>query len=93
MNPLLVYLIVISAVSVAATVFDKWAAQRRAMRVPEAVLLLLAALGGSVCMFITMLLIRHKTQHPKFMVGIPVIFVLQIAAILFAVWRFTEAQI
>ena len=60
---------------------------------PFAPLLLLAALGGSVSMYITMLGIRHKTRHPKFMVGIPVIFVLQIALLLFAVWRFTEARL
>ena len=93
MNPLLIYFLVISAVSVVVTILDKIAAQRRALRVPEIVLLLLAAAGGSVAMFITMLIIRHKTLHPKFMIGIPVIFVLQIAALLFAVWRFTESRI
>ncbi len=93
MNPLLLYFIIISAISVVVTILDKVAAWRRALRVPEAVLLLLAALGGSVSMFITMLIIRHKTQHPKFMIGIPVIFVLQIAALLFAVWRFMESQL
>ena len=93
MNPLLLYFIIISAISVVVTILDKVAARRRALRVPEAVLLLLAALGGSVSMFITMLIIRHKTQHPKFMIGIPVIFVLQIAALLFAVWRFMESQL
>ena len=92
MNPLLLYLIVISGISILATIYDKWAAPRHAMRVPEAVLLLLAALGGSVAMFFTMLIIRHKTQHPKFMIGIPVIFVLQIAVLLFAVWRFVESK-
>lgn len=92
MNPLLLYLLVISGISIIVTVYDKWAAPRHAMRIPEAVLLLLAALGGSVAMFFTMLIIRHKTQHPQFMVGIPVIFVLQIAALLFAVWRFMESK-
>ena len=93
MNPLLIYFLAISALSVVVTILDKIAARRRAMRVPEAVLLLLAALGGSVSMYITMLIIRHKTRHRKFMVGIPVIFVLQIALLLFAVWRFTESQL
>ena len=93
MNPLLIYFLAISALSVVVTILDKIAARRRAMRVPEAVLLMLAALGGSVSMYITMLIIRHKTRHRKFMVGIPVIFVLQIALLLFAVWRFTESQL
>ena len=51
------------------------------LRVPEAGLLLLSALGGSVAMLLTMLLIRHKTKKAKFMVGIPFIIVLQIAAV------------
>jgi len=51
------------------------------IRVPESALLVISLLGGSVAMFFTMLLIRHKTKKPKFMVGIPVIIVLQIAAI------------
>ena len=43
------------------------------------VLLLFSALGGSVAMFITMLIIRHKTKHVKFMLGIPIIMIVQIA--------------
>ena len=90
MNPVLLYLIIISSISVAITILDKIAARRRAMRVPEAVLFLLAALGGSLSMYITMFIIRHKTQHPKFRYGIPVIMVLQIAALMFAVWQWKE---
>ena len=52
------------------------------LRVPEGRLLLLSALGGSVAMLLTMLLIRHKTKKTKFMVGIPAIIVLQIAVVL-----------
>jgi uncharacterized membrane protein YsdA (DUF1294 family) len=44
-------------------------------------------LGGSVAMFITMQIIRHKTKHVKFMLGIPVIMVLQAALALFLVWK------
>lgn len=51
------------------------------LRVPEATLLLLSALGGSIAMLLTMLLVRHKTKKAKFMVGIPLILILQIAAV------------
>ena len=93
MKHLLIYWIIISALSVALTVWDKEAAKRRAMRVPESVLLLFAALGGGLAMYVTMFVIRHKTRHPKFTIGIPVIFVLQFCALLFAVWRFTESRL
>jgi len=50
--------------------------------VRESTLLLVAALGGSAAMLMTMLLIRHKTKHAKFMVGLPVIIAIQIAVII-----------
>ena len=65
--------------------------QRRAMkkkwRIPEATLLFWAAIGGSVAMYLTMLLIRHKTKHVKFMLGIPVIIALH-AAIVYLLFHY-----
>ena len=37
-------------------------------------------------MYATMKKIRHKTEHPKFMIGIPVIMVVQVALAAFIVW-------
>ena len=51
------------------------------LRIPEASLLLISALGGSVAMLLTMLAVRHKTKRAKFMVGIPAIIILQFAAV------------
>ncbi len=80
---LIVYLSLISVISVAACIYDKLAAKvARKHRTREAVLLLLSALGGSVPMLLTMLVIRHKTKHLKFMLGIPLIILLQAALIL-----------
>ena len=75
------YLAVISLISIVVCIYDKIASKKaKRHRTREATLLGLSALGGSVAMFITMLLIRHKTRHAKFMVGIPVIIILQAAA-------------
>ncbi len=80
------YLAVISVISIIVCIYDKWAAKHATKhRTREFTLLLLSALGGSVAMFITMQLIRHKTKHAKFMVGIPVIFVLQVALAIFII--------
>ena len=76
----LVYLAVISFVAVVMTVWDKHCARRGKWRVPERSLITVSLLGGSVMMLLTMKLVRHKTKHPKFMVGIPVIIVLQFVA-------------
>jgi len=76
----LVIFALISVFSVIFTVYDKYAAKRKPdRRIPEKTLLLLSAVGGSVAMYITMKLIRHKTKHAKFMIGIPIIMVLQAA--------------
>lgn len=77
----IIYLIIINLAAIIATIADKSSAKRRAWRIPESTLLLLSLLGGSISMLITMLIIRHKTKHIKFMLGIPAIIVLQIAAI------------
>ncbi len=83
-----IYLAVISFISFTVTCYDKIAAKKLPEhRTPEATLFMLSALGGSVAMLLTMLLIRHKTRHKSFMIGIPAIIVLQ-AALFAAVWYF-----
>ena len=78
----LIYLAAISVVAIIVTVYDKIAAKKLPKyRTRERTLLLLSALGGSVAMFLTMLTIRHKTKHVKFMLGIPVIMLLQVAGV------------
>ena len=74
------YIVAISLISVIVCCYDKIAAKRLTKhRTRERTLLLLSALGGSVAMLVTMFIIRHKTKHKKFMVGIPLIIVAQIA--------------
>lgn len=75
------YIALISIISIIVCIYDKIAAKHNPKhRTREATLLLLSALGGSVAMLITMLLIRHKTKHMKFMIGIPLIIIIQVAA-------------
>ena len=87
----LVLLLWIGLWSIAAavlTVSDKSRARRHAWRIPEAALFTAAALGGSAAMLLVMLLIRHKTKHPKFMLGLPLILCLQIPPVLWILRRF-----
>ena len=86
MNYFLIYLAAVSLFAVIITVFDKIRAMRGGWRVRESTLLIVSALGGSIAMLLTMLLIRHKTRKPKFMLGIPLIIILQMAAAVL-VWR------
>lgn len=77
----LLYIAAVSVISVITTIADKLLAAARARRVSEATLFMLSALGGSAAMFVTMIIIRHKTRKPSFMIGIPVMVVFQAVAI------------
>ena len=85
--------IFVSLWAIGLTIYDKRAARKGAWRIKERTLLLVAAIGGSVAMILTMRIIRHKTQHAKFMVGIPVIIILQIAVFVFVWWRLNGGSI
>lgn len=80
MDHLLTYLTIINAVGFAFMLVDKRRARQKRWRIPESTLMGIAAIGGSVGSLLGMYLFRHKTKHPKFTVGIPVILLLQIAA-------------
>lgn len=77
------YILVMSIVAFCVCGADKFAAQRQKSRVPEKVLFLLSALGGSVGMYLGMFTSRHKTKHWYFVVGIPAIILVQAALILY----------
>jgi uncharacterized membrane protein YsdA (DUF1294 family) len=72
MNYILIWAIIISTISVIVTVYDKIAAKATAQRIPEKALMIIGLLGGATAMLITMLIIRHKTRHIKFMLGLPI---------------------
>jgi uncharacterized membrane protein YsdA (DUF1294 family) len=46
--------------------------------------MLTGAAGGAAAMLTVMLLIRHKTRHVKFMVGLPLIIAAQLCALALA---------
>ena len=58
---------------------DKRKARKDRWRVPEATLLLLAVIGGSVGALLGMIVFRHKTRHNKFRIGLPLILLAQLA--------------
>jgi uncharacterized membrane protein YsdA (DUF1294 family) len=77
------YIAVVSLCSIVVCIYDKKISKRNnvRLRIPEKSLFIWSAVGGSVAMYVTMRLIRHKTKHVSFMVGIPVIMILQTALI------------
>ena len=80
---LTVFLLIMNAVGLLVMLIDKGKARRNAWRIPEATLMGIAALGGSVGVLAGMYLFRHKTRHPKFYLGVPAILVAQVALAVF----------
>lgn len=61
---------------------DKHKAKKRAFRIPEATLFIVAVIGGSIGSLIGMYAFRHKTRHWYFVYGMPFILLLQIALVI-----------
>ena len=70
------YLLLMSLLAFALYAIDKSRARRGAWRIPERTLILLAYLGGAPGAWIAMTALRHKTKHMKFLVLVPLAFVL-----------------
>lgn len=84
MNPFLTgYLVFVSCLAFVLMGADKSKARRGERRIPEKVLFLTAFLGGSPGAIAGMYFFRHKTRHWHFVVGMPLILLLQLAA---AIW-------
>ena len=83
MEILLIYLLLINAASLLLMRIDKRRAIKKAWRIPETTLLGIAAIGGSLGAMAGMRLFRHKTQHLKFSVGLPVMLVAHILLLIF----------
>ena len=82
-----VYLIIINIVGFAAMGMDKSKAKKGQWRIPEKTLFLLSIIGGSIGTWAGMYVFHHKTKHWYFVVGMPLILVLQLLLIWFAASR------
>jgi uncharacterized membrane protein YsdA (DUF1294 family) len=83
---LYIYLFLVNAVAFFLMLADKVKAKKKKWRIPEATLIGSAIVGGSIGALIGMYSFRHKTKHPKFTIGVPVILVLQIALAVFLIY-------
>lgn len=86
MNFILIYLLIINAAGFLSMLLDKLYAKKKLWRIPEATLLTVALIGGSLGSLLGMYAVRHKTRHWKFTFGLPAILILQIAL---AIWLLT----
>ena len=74
----LVYLLIVNATGFFLMLVDKHKAKKNLWRIPERVLMGTAILGGSLGVFMGMRIFRHKTKHPKFAIGVPILMAIHI---------------
>ena len=77
----IIYFIAINVVTFFLYGLDKFKAKHSKWRIPEATLLRLAVLGGSIGAWLGMKVWHHKTMHKKFQYGIPAILIIQLLLI------------
>ena len=80
MKFLIYYLIIINIAGFFFMLSDKHKAKKGKWRIPESTLIGIACFGGSIGVLAGMYTFRHKTLHPKFSVGVPVILALRVTA-------------
>ncbi len=80
-HPALAWLVAISVITFLVFAYDKGMAKMGRGRVPEAVLLGLAAIGGSPGALVAMPVLRHKTAKQSFRLACWAIVVLQLVAL------------
>lgn len=79
---LLSYFAAVNLIGFALMGIDKYKAKKRAFRIPEATLFIIATIGGSIGSILGMYTFRHKTRHRSFVYGMPFILLVQIALII-----------
>lgn len=82
------YLLAVNLAALAVMGYDKGQAKRRGRRVAEKRLFTLAAVGGSVGIWLGMQFFRHKTKHLSFVYAVPAMFVVQAILIYYITGRF-----
>jgi len=83
---IVLYLVIINLTGFMMMGIDKRKARKRAWRIPEATLFVIALVGGSLGTTIGMHVFHHKTRHWYFLYGMPAILLLQIAVVVILIY-------
>ena len=89
MPGILFYLVLINLVTFIIFAVDKWKARNNRFRIKEAVLFLLCFLGGTIGGIIGVHALHHKTSRQAFVVGIPLILLVQVVTVIYCCLRLT----
>ena len=82
---ILIYLLVINLIGFFSMAIDKFKAKNQMWRTKEQTLFIIAMIGGSIGSIAGMYTFRHKTKHPNFTIGMPVILITQIVLVIYMI--------
>ena len=80
---IIIYFLIINLIGFLVMYIDKQKAKKGKWRIPEKTLFIITALGGGIGTIAGMYIFRHKTQKIAFVIGFPVITILEIVAIIY----------
>jgi len=75
------YILIINLFGFMLVLIDKYKAKKNKWRIKESSFFITAFIGGSAGVLLGMTMIRHKTQHKSFYIGIPMLYLLNIIII------------
>ena len=81
----MLYFMIINLVGFVMMCVDKQLAIHHKNRVLEKALFLIAIIGGSLGGILGMYAFRHKTKHVSFVIGMPVILIIQLVLVYFVI--------
>ena len=88
MKIFLCYLLTVNALGFLLMLVDKQKARKKLWRIPEATLMTVALLGGSLGSIAGMYTFHHKTRKPKFYIGMPAILFLHLCLLTYGILTF-----
>lgn len=80
---IVIYFIIINILGFLIMYIDKQKAKKGKWRIPEKTLFIITALGGGIGTIAGMYTFRHKTQKIAFVIGFPVITIMEIVTIVY----------
>ena len=80
---IIIYFIIINIIGFFIMYIDKQKAKKGKWRIPEKTLFIVTALGGGIGTIVGMYAFRHKTQKIAFVIGFPLITILEIVCIIY----------
>ena len=80
---IIIYFVIINILGFLIMYIDKQEAKKGKWRIPEKTLFIITGLGGGIGTIAGMYIFRHKTQKVAFVIGFPLITILEIIAVIY----------